>query len=252
MLLDDFPGPLPILYQDEHLVAIDKPAGLLVHRTALARRERWFAMLMLRDQLGQHVFPIHRLDRPTSGVLLFALSSDCAARMALQFEQHRIEKEYLALVRGWLQEEGELDYPLKEELDKTTDSKAQQDKAAQAAVTLYQPKALLELPIAAGRYATARYSWMRLAPKTGRKHQLRRHMAHLRHPIIGDTTHGDGRQNRAFASATRVARLMLHANRLCFTHPYDGHKVEVNAPLPNSWQSLKESSMWPCSNLAWL
>lgn len=252
MQSDDFPGPLPILYQDEYLVAIDKPAGLLVHRTALARRERWFAMQMLRDQVGQHVFPIHRLDRPTSGVLLFALSSECAALMAEQFSNHTLTKEYLALVRGWLQEAGRLDYPLKEELDKTTDAKAKVDKEAQSAITRYQPKALLELPIAAGRYQSARYSLMRLQPETGRKHQLRRHMAHLRHPIIGDTTHGDGRQNRAFAAATGVARLMLHAHSLSFNHPYTGQRVKVEAPIPESWQQLRQSDVWPCAGLSWL
>lgn len=252
MNFDDYPGPLPVLYQDEHLVAIDKPAGLLVHRTALARRERWFAMQMLRDQIGQHVFPIHRLDRPTSGVLLFALSSECAALMAAQFAEHNTEKEYLALVRGWLQEPGCLDYPLKEELDKTTDSKANQDKGPQDAITAYEPKALLELPIAAGRYSSARYSFMSLKPKTGRKHQLRRHMAHLRHPIIGDTTHGDGRQNRAFSGATGLSRLMLHARTLSFVHPYNKQRIKVEAAIPESWLNLKQSELWPCSGLQWL
>lgn len=245
MSLVDFPGPLPVLYQDEYLVAIDKPAGLLVHRTALARKERWFAMQMLRDQIGQHVYPLHRLDRPTSGVLLFALSSEIAAQMAEQFETHTIEKEYLAVVRGWLSQTGRLDYPLKEELDKTTDGKARQDKEAQEAVTNYQPLALLELPVPVGRYQTARYSLMALQPETGRKHQLRRHLAHLRHPIIGDTTHGDGRQNRAFTAITGCSRLMLHAQSLRFQHPVLKKNVHVQAPIPTAWQALAQNSCWP-------
>ena len=249
---DDFPGPLPILYQDEHLVAIDKPAGLLVHRTALARRERWFAMVMLRDQLGQHVFPIHRLDRPTSGVLLFALSAECATRMGEQFASHRIQKDYVALLRGWLAVTDVLDYPLKEELDKTTDRNASQQKEAQSAITAYHPKALLELPVAVGRYQTARYTLAALTPKTGRKHQLRRHMAHLRHPIIGDTTHGDGRQNRAFAEATGLSRLMLHARSLQITHPYSGDVLALQAAIPSSWQDLSRGGIWPLPNLDWL
>ena len=236
---------LKILYQDGHLVAIDKPSGLLVHRTALARKEKWFAMQMLRDQLGQHVYPIHRLDRPTSGILVFALSSDCARRMGEQLSNHDVEKCYLALVRGWIQKAGILDYPLKEELDRTTDKMASQDKEPQQALTHYHPKMNIELPVAAGRYSSARYSWMVLKPKTGRKHQLRRHMAHLRHPIIGDTTHGDGRQNRAFASYSGVARLMLHACSMAFTHPYSENRISIDAALPNEWVSMASCPEWP-------
>ncbi|MGL5397069.1 MAG: pseudouridine synthase, partial [Shewanella sp.] len=183
---------LHILYQDEHLVAIHKPAGLLVHRSYLARRERFFAMQLTRDLVGCHVFPVHRLDRPTSGVLLFAKSSEVANALCDQFADHSIEKQYLALVRGNMHESGVLDYALKVELDEVADKFANQDKAAQEAVTQYEPLLNAEIPYPSGRYASSRFALVKLSPKTGRKHQLRRHMAHLRHPIIGDTTHGDG------------------------------------------------------------
>ncbi|MCM2679118.1 tRNA pseudouridine(65) synthase TruC [Echinimonas agarilytica] len=248
--MHDYPGPLTILYRDESIVVIDKPAGLLVHRTALARREKWFAMQMLRDQIGLHVFPVHRLDRPTSGAMIFALNAEVARLLSVQFEQHSIEKSYIALVRGWLNHAAVLNYALKEELDKIADKKANQDKQAQEAVTQYSPIALFELPIAAGRYQTARYSLLKLQPKTGRKHQLRRHMAHLRHPIIGDTTHGDGKQNRAFAGATEVSRLMLHAHSLDFTHPVTQQHMALCAPLPSDWQGLCGQDIWPCSTIS--
>lgn len=128
---------LDILYRDDELIAINKPAGMLVHRSWLDKAETLFAMQTLRDQINQHVFPIHRLDRPTSGVLLFALNSEMARLMSEQFEQHKVEKEYLAIVRGYIAEKGEIDYPLKVILDKIAD-KFSQPKAAQQAVTFYQ------------------------------------------------------------------------------------------------------------------
>lgn len=178
---------LEIVYQDEYLVAVNKPAGMLVHRSWLDKHETEFVMQTLRDQIGQHVFPLHRLDRPTSGVLVFALSSQIASDVMPMFANHEMEKTYHAIVRGWIEEADVLDYPLKEELDKIADKFAKQDKEAQSAVTAYRPLAKVELPISTGKFATTRYCLMEMQPKTGRKHQLRRHMAHLRHPIVGDS-----------------------------------------------------------------
>ncbi|GGA79048.1 tRNA pseudouridine(65) synthase TruC [Neiella marina] len=239
---------LPILYLDDYIVAIDKPSGLLVHRTALARGEVWFAMQLVRDLLGRHVFPVHRLDRPTSGVLLFALSADVARVIGEQFQLHQVAKSYLALARGWLQGQGSVDYPLKEQLDKTTDRLADQQKQAQQAVSHYCALSHLELPYAAGRYKSSRLTWLRLTPETGRKHQLRRHLAHLRHPIIGDTTHGDGRQNRAFADFSKVQRLMLHAESLTLKHPVSQQMLTITAPLPTEWQLMQADNHWPGCN----
>ena len=150
--------PLDILYQDEHLVAVHKPAGLLVHRSMIDKYETRFALQMVRNQVGQHVYPVHRLDKPTSGVLLFALSSDIAKSVGEQFAAHTIEKTYLAVVRGYIDESGVIDYALKEELDKKSDKQARADKPAQDAVTEYQRLATVELDEAVGRYNTARYS----------------------------------------------------------------------------------------------
>lgn len=157
-------------------------------------------MQTLRDQIGQHVFTVHRLDRPTSGVLLLGLSSDIARLLSQQFEQHQIQKTYHAVVRGYLSGSDTIDYALTEELDKVADKLAQRDKQPQTAITHYRALAQVEQPVAVGRYPTARYSLVELMPQTGRKHQLRRHMVHLRHPILGDSKHGDLRQNRAIAA----------------------------------------------------
>ena len=198
---------LEILYQDEFLVAVNKPAGMLVHRSWLDPHETQFVMQTLRDQIGQHVFPIHRLDRPTSGVLLFALSSEIANLMCEQFEQKCVQKSYLAVVRGYLQGKERIDYPLKIQLDKIADKFSQEDKEPQEAVTDYVGFKIVEMPYPAGRYQTARYSLVKLIPHTGRKHQLRRHMKHIFHPILGDTQYGDLHQNRALMSHLGCSRL---------------------------------------------
>ncbi len=189
---------LSILYQDEYLVAVDKPAGLFVHRSYLDRHEIYFALQLVRDQIGQYVYPVHRLDRPTSGVLLFALNEEVARKMGELFSSHNIEKTYYALTRGHLMTSGEIDHPLKEKLDKIADKFADQNKPAQSAVTLYQSIATATLPIAVGKYNSVRYSLIKLLPKTGRRHQIRRHLAHLRHPIIGDINYGDNKQKPIF------------------------------------------------------
>lgn len=235
--------PLDILYQDELLVAINKPSGLLVHRSLIAKHETQFAMQMVRDQIGQHVYPVHRLDRPTSGVLLFALSSDVARVVSQSFQDKLVEKRYLSLVRGWIKEGGRLDYPLKEQHDSYTDDKADIDKAAQPAISSYEPVKHIELPYPVGRYQSVRYTWLNLSPETGRKHQLRRHMAHLRHPIIGDTTHGDGKQNHFFWKQFSHQRLMLHAYELTLPYPEEERHLCLRAPIPREWIDIAELNL---------
>lgn len=235
---------LEIIYQDEWLVAVNKPAGWLVHRSWLDRKEKVVVMQTVRDQIGQHVFTAHRLDRPTSGVLLMGLSSEVGRLLSQQFEQHQIQKTYHALLRGWLQQSGTLDYPLVEELDKIADKFATEERSAQPAMTDYRALACTEMPVAIGRYPTARYSLVELSPRTGRKHQLRRHMAHLRHPIIGDTTHGDLRQNRGAAEHFGCQRLMLHASALTLNHPVTGKPLVIRAGLDGVWQKMMQQFGW--------
>lgn len=221
------------------MVAINKPSGLLVHRSWIDKDETRFAMQMLRDQIGQHVFPVHRLDKPTSGVLLFALSKEIARSLSLQMQAGDFKKEYHAVVRGFIDVEGEIDYPLKEVLDKMTDAKAQDDKQAQEAITGYQKLSQVELPFAVGRYPTTRYSFVKLFPKTGRKHQLRRHMKHLLHPIVGDTKYGRGEHNRFFREHFDCHRLLLHASALTFSHPLSGEPIRIEAK-DESFESIIE------------
>ncbi|MCX8956854.1 tRNA pseudouridine(65) synthase TruC [Erwinia psidii] len=235
---------LEIIYQDQWLVAVNKPTGWLVHRSWLDRHETVFVMQTLRDQISQHVYTVHRLDRPTSGVLLLALSGDVARLLSEQFAQHQLQKTYHAVVRGWLTGEETLDYALSEELDKIADKFALPEKAPQSAITHWRSLATAELPVPVSRYQTSRYTLMELQPSTGRKHQLRRHMSHLRHPIIGDTAHGDLRQNRSAAEHFAMNRLMLHASELRLTHPVTAEPLILRAGLDNIWRGVMSTFGW--------
>jgi len=235
---------MDILYRDEFVIAVNKPAGLLVHRSPIDRHETRFAMQMLRDQIGQRVYPLHRLDKPTSGVLLFALDPDTARQMMPVFSSGAVEKTYLAVVRGYTPDADEIDYPLKEERDKMTDARVDPEKAAQAAITAYQRLGTVELPHAVGRYATARYSLVKITPKTGRKHQIRRHMKHIFHPIIGDTTHGDGRHNEFFRVELDCHRLLLAATQLSFIHPRNSKPITIFSPLDQHFLQLVKRLRW--------
>jgi len=255
---------LTILYQDEYLVAIDKPAGLFVHRSFMDRGEIYFALQLVRDQIGQYVYPVHRLDRPTSGVLLFALTKNVAQKLNEAFankslsgdmsggmseinNESDLTKTYYALVRGHLPitEQAELiDYPLKEKLDKLGDKNVSRDKAPQLAKSYYQVIKQASLPIALGKFDSVRYSLVKLLPITGRRHQIRRHLAHLRHPIIGDINYGDNKQNPFFIQHFGFKRLMLIAKSLCFVHPITKQKITITAEFDQQWQQVFTELNW--------
>jgi tRNA pseudouridine65 synthase len=219
---------LPILYQDEHYVAIDKPPGLLVHRSPISR-DRVFALQLLRDQLGRRVYPLHRLDRAPSGVMLFALSNAAAAGVGRQFDCGSVDKEYLAVVRGWVDDHGLVDHPLADE---------DGSGVAQPAQTRFRCLGRVELPHAVDRYPTARYSLVGVTPLTGRRQQIRRHFKHVSHPLVGDPTHGNGRHNRFFREVLQIRRMLLLARSLAFDHPNLNARLRVQAPLDPEWQRL--------------
>lgn len=220
------------IYTDEHLVAIDKPPGLLVHRTQLAAGEDEAALQLLRDQLGQPVWPVHRLDRGTSGVLVFALSPQVASLLGALFEGGQMHKRYLALVRGWpAAEAGLIDHPLAR--DPELPSAGQPQLAAQ---TRWRVLQRLEWPVSTDpRFATTRVALVEAEPLQGRRHQIRRHLKHIAHPILGDATHGKGPLNRAVAAHLGLQRLWLHARQLQLTHPVTGAALDLQAPLAAHW-----------------
>lgn len=228
---------LPILHRDDHLVAIHKPSGLLVHRSPISQ-DRVFVLQTLRDQLGQRVYPVHRLDRATSGVLLFGLDPVSARALATQFESQKVSKTYRALARGWVDERGRIDHPLRDE---------EGSRGSQSAVTRYRCLHRVELPHAVDRYPTARYSLVEIEPLTGRRQQIRKHFKHISHHLIGDTTHGNGRHNRFFRDHFGIHRLMLTAQQLIFTHPVSGEQLELRALQEPEWLRLFKAFDWPAS-----
>jgi len=231
---------LKVLYADEHLVAIDKPAGLLVHRTALDAQERVFALQLLRDQLGRPVWPAHRLDKGTSGLLLFALSAEVASTLGQAFESGAMAKRYLALVRGWPAEAGLIDHALARDPERA--SAGQQLLPARTAWTRL---ARIEWPLQTDpRFATSRYALIEARPENGRRHQIRRHLKHIAHPIIGDATHGKGALNRAVAGFLGLQRLWLHGLELALSHPVSGAPLLLRAPPGPEWQALRAQGVW--------
>lgn len=238
------PPTLDILHLDDHLVAVHKPAGMLVHRTALAAPDERFAMQTVRDQLGRHVFPVHRLDRGTSGVLLMALDPGTAHQLSLVFAGHSATKTYLGFVRGWPPLQGEVDHPLSrldEDLPRTDRGVS---RAAQPARTSWQRLGCLEVASDLGPHPTCRYALLHLWPHSGRQHQLRRHLKHLSHPLIGDATYGKGPHNRWWAARLGLARLWLHAARLQLPHPATGTPLDLAAPPGREWAVLTAQPGW--------
>ena len=236
------PETLPILYRDEAIVAVHKPSGLLTHKTDIDRHETRFAVQILRDQIGQRVWPAHRLDKGTSGILLFALSTELAAAVGKQFEAGSVDKTYRAIVRGHPPLQGRIDHPLSRQRDDYEGLRASDD--AQPAITDYRRLATVELPIAVERYPTSRYAYLELTPLTGRKHQLRRHLKHIAHPIIGDATYGKGRHNRMFAEHFGCQRLLLCCTHLAIDHPLDGRRLQMETPPANDFADVVAQLPW--------
>lgn len=219
--------PLQVLYQDPYLVAINKPNGLLVHRTKMATDATEFALQLLRDQIQQKVYPIHRLDRKTSGVLLFALEAEVVKKVQQLFVERQVSKKYLAIVRGFFPDEIKVDYALTNDRGKTQD-----------AITDFKKIAQTELDLPFGKYATSRYSLIKAYPQTGRMHQIRKHLNHLRHPIIGDRPHGCNKQNKLFLERWGLRTMLLHAKKLELKHPITGEELIIKATLPTIFQEI--------------
>lgn len=239
--------PLPIIYQDAQLIAVHKPAGLLVHRTGIDRHETRFAVQLLRDQIGQRVYPVHRLDKGTSGVLLFALDPQMARDLARQFAVGQVDKQYLAVVRGYPPEQGVIDHPLDRLIDDYADGSGRQIVAAdpQPAVTGYRRLATVELPVAVDRYPCSRYALLAVQPQTGRRHQIRRHLKHIAHPIIGDVRYGKGNHNRYFRETLATPRLLLACVAMRVQHPASGEWLCLHQAVDGVYRELLARWHWP-------
>jgi tRNA pseudouridine65 synthase len=219
---------LEIIYRDETLIAINKPHGLLVHRSKYADDATEFAVQALRDQIGQYVYPCHRIDRKTAGVLLFSLDQPTNSLMQQQFSNNEVAKKYLAIVRGHTDDEGTIDYALVSESGKQ-----------QEALTHYITLQRVEVDVAFGKFNTSRYSLVEAYPQTGRYHQIRKHFDHIFHPIIGDRPNGCNKQNKLFKERWNMTTMMLHAQEITFNHPTTGERIIIEAEISNEFKRVK-------------
>jgi len=224
---------LEIIFRDEHLIAINKPHDLLVHRSPIAAEVEVFALQLLRDQVGQKVYPVHRIDRKTGGVLLFAFDKSVEIEMQKQFADNLLSKKYIAILRGHTPVNGEIDYALRKE-----------NGTLQEAFTAYHTLKRAELDVPFGKHSTSRYSLVEATPKTGRMHQLRKHFAHIFHPIIGDRTHGCNKQNKLFKEKWEMTTMLLHASELTFNHPVNGEIVTIEASLQPEFLRVMDLMRW--------
>lgn len=224
---------LEIVYQDDHLIAINKPHGLLVHRSSIAGDAKVFALQLLRDQIGRHVSPVHRLDRKTGGLLLFAFEKDVETAMHQQFMNGEVQKKYLAVLRGYAPDQEDIDYPL-----------AKENGSIQDAFTSFITLKRAELNVAFGKHPTSRYSLIEATPTTGRMHQLRRHFAHIFYPIIGDRKHGCNKQNKFFKEQWEMTTMLLHASELLFKHPVTGIELHLKAQVQEEFERVNQLMGW--------
>jgi tRNA pseudouridine65 synthase len=231
---------LPVLYRDDRFIAIHKPSGLLVHRTPIDKQETQFAVQLLRDQVGQPVTPCHRLDRPTSGVLLFAFDQEANSALSIAFQEKQVSKTYQAIVRGFAPETGVIDHPLRKFED--NDARIKSD-VTQEAKTVFKRVSKTEIALPIHRYSATRYSLVELLPESGRRHQLRRHLSYINCPIIGDTRYGDSLHNITFRERYGIQRLFLAATQVIFRHPFSQEMVRIEAPLSSEFQAALKQTL---------
>ncbi|WP_425640994.1 RluA family pseudouridine synthase [Marinomonas gallaica] len=233
---------LEILHIDDDLVVVNKPSGLLVHRTDLAKHEQDAVVQRLNEQLGRWVFPVHRLDRATSGVLVMALNETVARKLGEQFMARTTGKHYLAIVRGHTADQGTIDYPLAKLNEEKGRSRFKIEGTEKEAVSHFQTLETFEIPVPVSRYNQMRLSLVSVQPEHGRTHQIRRHFKHVFHPLLGDTRYGCRHHNQAMRGHWfEDLRLMLHAKQLSFTHPTTQMRMSIDAPVPDDMQQLIES-----------
>ncbi len=225
-------GKPRIIFRDEHLIAVHKPNRMLVHRTHLDFYENVNLRRWLAAETGLKVDPVHRLDKATSGIVLFACHTEALNALRNQFVEQKVQKSYLLLARGFTAQEGTIEHEVKSD-----------DGKARSAVTHFKTLAHTEVEVAISRYPTSRYSLVEALPKSGRFHQIRLHFAHLRHPVIGDTRHGDRKHNQYFRDTLGIQPLFLHAASLSFEHP-NGGEVTIFSQPPDHFTSIRRQFEW--------
>lgn len=239
------PNNIRIYFQDDNLVVIEKPAGFQVHTPTeyaqdgkIVRKNN--VSILLRKQLEKNIFTVHRLDRATSGVMMFSLSSEVARLIQKKFHAREVKKTYVCLVRGWTEDAGVIDIPL---------AKSNDSGEMMEARTEYETLHRFELPHALGKYEKVRYSVVRVHPITGKLHQIRRHFKHISHPLVGDTVHGDGKHNRLWKDLLEKAGgkqsyLFLKAYALEMKHPITAESQQFTTRWNQTWLRMFNLIGW--------
>ncbi|WHI49781.1 pseudouridine synthase [Microbulbifer sp. MLAF003] len=238
-----------IIFEDDYLLAAFKPEGWLVHRSEIDHSENRILLQYLRDLSGHRLYPVHRLDKPTSGVIIFGKSSEMATLLQQQLESENSIKKYLAVCRGYCPEQGVIDYPLPPVADfKHQRKRPKTDLPRKSAITLYRRLDTVELPYEVDRYPTSRYSLVEIQLKTGRRHQIRRHFKHIHHPLIGCPKYGKSSHNRFFARQYDCTRLLLHASKLKIMHPISETVFEISMTPRGTFSELLGKLNWILTN----
>ena len=235
--MTDAQMPLTVCFQDDALVVVDKPCGMLVHRSGIDAHETTFLLQTLRNQLNLSVFPVHRLDKATSGLVIFALSSDVARTLSQAFDRGEVTKTYEAFVRGHAPQSLHIDHALKDEVD--SKGRKIKDGTAREAITELRALSSWTVPEPVDRYPEARYSYVQLQPMTGRYRQLRRHAKHISHPILGDVRYGKGTHNRFIQERLGIRRLWLHAKQVAFQHPLTDKALSISSAIPDDFLRMR-------------
>lgn len=218
---------MQVLFEDDDIIAINKPNGMFVHRTALDPLATEFVIQIVRDMIGHWVYPVHRLDRKTSGVLILAKNQEIQSILNEYFRDREVDKVYYAIARGYTDDEGSIDYAIENDRGKV-----------QEALTHYKTIERAEINISSGKFPTSRYSLVEVKPETGRQHQIRKHLSHIFHPIVGDRPHGCNKQNRFFLEHFNMGSMMLHAASISFEHPVSKETTKVNAPIFGEFERM--------------
>jgi tRNA pseudouridine65 synthase len=227
---------ISICYEDEYIIAVSKPCNVLVHHSHMARNmgDEPTLIDLLKEQYNQKYYPLHRLDRKTSGVILLVKKREDVKVFQDLFKQNKIQKTYYALVRGFTPEKGVIDSPVK----------GRDANVYREAMTVYSKRAQVCLSIPVHPYLNSRYSLLELKPQTGRLHQLRIHLNKISHPIVGDPKYGDRFHNRMFEREFGLSKLFLHASMLCFVHPLTKIEIKIKAAFPVDWLEVAKRFSW--------
>lgn len=225
-----------ILYEDDFVVAVAKPNNMLVHHSFMARNqsEEQTLVALLQEKYEHQYFPVHRLDRKTSGIVLCAKEKRFVADFQALFTSDQIQKVYHGIVRGFSPENGVIDSPVK----------GRDANVHKEALTHFETLANVTLPIPVQPFSESRYSLVKLLPKTGRMHQLRVHLNKINHPLIGDPKYGDRFHNRMFQAEFGMSNLFLHASSLSFQHPFLAEKISIQCPFPKDWETISKRFEW--------